>query len=257
LKKKPEHPLCAATLRNGSPCEHVAVEGDLCAPHARKAAKAEAEGPLSPEKIDGAADPQAEEVLEPVAEPVEVVPVESLRGELRAGLVTSETVELIRSNIIAGLSAVKEPFMTCAHCHRRSPVQIADLATRVSAAEKLLDQLDGKLKAESATVDQRLEALQREAGRDMDSCSDADLVLLMMGDGGELPSMKDTAHKLAKELLADRDAGSPREWLSANLTESERELLGRVSFESGNGWSGFPERIYELAEQVVSAPALA
>jgi len=247
----PKHKLCTATLKDGSPCEHVAVTDDgLCSPCSKRAAKAaaaaelDASGPLEQPDMENAQDFSTEE-------PVESVPVESLRSELRAGLVTSQTVELIRANLIAGLSAVKEFFVTCPHCHKRHPAAAPDIGVRVSAAEKLLDQLDGKLKAEAATLDQKLAEARSKTQQDIASCSDAELELIVMaasGDG-EPPSMKEAARELAEKLL-DRRETDPKSFVAKALSPNEAEFIARVS--SAGHWQHYPESVFELAEQVLA-----
>jgi hypothetical protein len=258
-KSKSEHPLCSATLKDASPCGHVAVEGDLCGPHARKAAKAaaeaEASGSSAGSNMGEAAASVVEESDPPNAEPGESVPVASLRGELRAGLMTEEVAGLIRDNIVAGLSSVKDAFVTCGKCKTRTPVSLPDLGTRVSAAEKLLDQLDGKLRAESASVEQKLSEAQLKAQQDLESLTDAELDLIVMASNdGEPASMKALARSLAVELLADADA-DPKGWLAERLSATELDFLERVS--AHHYWGSFPSSLIELAAEVATGAVAA
>jgi hypothetical protein len=189
---------------------------------------------------------------ESLEEPREPVPVASLRTELRAGLMTEEIAGLIRENLLAGLKAVKDQYVSCRKCGTRSPVAIADLGTRTNAAEKLLDQLDGKLRAESASVDQKLELAQRKAEQDIESCTDSDLsMILVASEAGEPESMKATARRLAVELLADSEA-NPQGWLGERLSPAELAFLERIS--SHNYWGSFPSSLIDLAAEVVTAP---
>ena len=209
-RQKTKNPTCLALLKDDSQCRSVAIRAGYCLPHAeRVAAEAEASGP--PAASDTGEVAPVAEVIEPdvfesfppvgtSAEPP--VPVASLRGELRAGLMTEEIASLIRENIVAGLRAVKDQYVSCQHCGKRSPVQVADLGTRVNAAEKLLDQMDGRLKAENASVDQKMEAALRKVESDLASCTDAELQLIVLAShDGEPLSMKETARKLARSSV--------------------------------------------------------
>jgi hypothetical protein len=255
LKKKSK--LCAAKLRDGSSCKNVAVEGELCGSHARKAATAaaaELEAPAGPSAAAAVDEADAFSASPPVGVSASATPVASLRGELRSGLMTEEIASLIKTNIVEGLQAVKNAWFTCTNCKHKNPISLADLGTRVNAAEKLLDQLDGKLRAESASVEQRLSEAQQKMREDLWSCTDAELELIILAshDGEPPPPMKETARKLAERILADPNVGShTKEWFGANLTQAERELLGRCHFQLSNGWSAFPDPVYEVAEQVI------
>lgn len=277
----PKKPTCEAVLRDGSRCRSVQVEtvggAGFCAPHAKRvAAEGNAAGPSS--VVDAVEEPAVSTVVNgpdsgevplltvapesgPLTTdpPTEATPVASLRGELRAGLVTSEVAELIRSNIVAGLAAFKDFYTTCPGCKHRHPVSAPDIGVRVNAAEKLLEALEGRLRQESATLDQKLDKARQKVQADLASCTDEELELMLLAlHDGEPPSEKETARELAEKLLADRAVGHPREWLTENLSRPEQELLGRVAWARDCGWRGFEERVYELAEQVIagaSAPA--
>jgi hypothetical protein len=243
------HPLCSATLKDGSACQSVAIEGGLCRPHLKKAAAAEveAEGPVQTPDIGRAADSAVEEAPAEEAEPVRV---ESLRAALREGTSTAEVASLMQQMLLDGLRASKDVYATCRKCGTRSPVSLPDISARISSARALVAELDGVLKAETQTVDQRLEVAQRKAEQDLASCTDAELTMIMLAGSSEEehPSMKDIASKLAEKLLGRRNA-DPASFVAKALSPDEAEFLTRVS--SSSYWGQYPESMFELAERVL------
>ena len=80
--------------------------------------------------------------------------IASLRDALREGVVTAEVAELVREQLLEGLRASKSIFTTCPDCKHRHPVVLPDLATRISATQKLIEEVEGKLRDSVATAQQ-------------------------------------------------------------------------------------------------------
>jgi hypothetical protein len=113
------------------------VDGDYCRPHALKVEA----GETAPART---APEPPEALTEDEAEPAEAEPDEEHAStsqgravsDLRVALTQDATVdyEKIWDLIEAALSADRETFATCAKCHKRTPVMVADLSARVQAA---------------------------------------------------------------------------------------------------------------------------
>jgi hypothetical protein len=241
----------------------VAVEGELCSPHFRKAAAAAQEacaGPSAASDVGDAAsadavaeaDPDTLEELAPVDE-AEPVRIESLRAALREGSSTAEVAELVRQMLLDGLRASKTLFHTCTKCGKKDPVTLPDLSTRISATRALVEELDGRVKSVPENDDPRAAALLQKSERSLASCTDEELEMIVLAThDGESPSMKGTARRLATELLANADA-NPQGWLAERLSPAELEFLKRVS--ARHHWGSFPASLIELAEEVAALPA--
>ena len=156
----------------------------------------------------------------------------------------------MQSMLLDGLRANKTVFCTCKGCGKRTPVDLPDLSTRISATRALIEELDGRVKQVSETADQQLDAARKKAAEDLASCTDADLAMIVLAsDDGEPPSMKQTARTLAMELLADRDA-NPQGWLAEKLSPAEQDFLERIT--ADHYWGSFPQSLIELAAEVVT-----
>jgi hypothetical protein len=272
---KQSHPLCSATLKNGQPCQSVATTPiGMCAGHARKAAEAaaaEAEALPGPSSVpdmgeaaavsqpdSSSASSEADGFSSPVGEgsgsltAEEPVRIESLRAALREGSSTVEVASLMQNMLLDGLRANKTIFSTCKKCGSRTPVDLPDLGTRISATRALIEELDGRVKQVSETADQQLDAARRKAEDDLASCSDAELAVIILAEsaGTETPNPRELAQRLAKELLAHRGQPDAPAWLQSKLKPDEAQFLDRVS--AHHHWDDFPESVYALAAEIVA-----
>jgi hypothetical protein len=126
-------------------------------------------------QTDDAAEPEAELTLD--ESPAAVERIESLRDAMRGDLLTGEVADLIRLQLLDALRAVKQQWTTCPHCQKRHSVPLADLATRINAASKLIEEVDGKLAAQQETAQSALEREATKLTRSRAAMSDSDLAL--------------------------------------------------------------------------------
>lgn len=98
---------------------------------------------------------------------IPATPIESLRDALRGDLLVAEVAGLIKESLLEGLKATKDTYVVCKdpECGKKTPFKFPDLGTRVNAVTKLLEEVDGKLRA--ATEDAQ-SAIQRKASLDAD-----------------------------------------------------------------------------------------
>lgn len=131
--------------------------------------------------------------------PAVVERIESLRDAMRGDLLTGEVASLIREQLLDALRAVKQQWTTCPHCQKRHSVPLADLATRINAASKLIEEVDGKLAAQQETAESALDRKATRLVRNRSDMSDEDLARVIA--------------QLEEELSADeaRAASHPRE----------------------------------------------
>ncbi|MHB8470786.1 MAG: hypothetical protein ACYDCH_13690 [Gaiellaceae bacterium] len=131
--------------------------------------------------------------------PATVEKITSLRAALREGTATAEVADLMRELLLDALRASRDVFVTCSNCKHRSPVQLPDLATRMKAAESLIENLEGKIGAAKEEPWRELKGLH---DREMDSLSDDELFLLSLeANDGELPHPKDEVLEVARRIV--------------------------------------------------------
>jgi len=126
-----------------------------------------------PQDVPAALDP--EDVLDD--SPVTSERIASLRDALREGVSTAEVAELVREQLLEGLRASKSIFTTCPDCKHRHPVVLPDLATRISATQKLIEEVEGKLQATQADAMDELSQRGREIERAVSEMSNEELAL--------------------------------------------------------------------------------
>jgi hypothetical protein len=190
MSKRPDWPRCSRPKKDGTPCNSAArsvlgepAEDGLCAPHAPRV-----EHPAQPTQD---APPELESALSDVPS----VAVESLRDALRDAVSTEEVAELMQRVLLDALSASKETFMTCPHCHKRSPQSLPDLGVRAQAIRGLLESFEGRLKeqtdADERKLDRRADLLLKERS----AMTDAELARTIV--------------QLREQLAADDQASPP------------------------------------------------
>jgi hypothetical protein len=74
------------------------------------------------------------------------VAVASIRDALRTLVSTQEVADLLNETLVEGLKATKPRSVPCPSCGTSVKVELADLGTRVTAATKLLESIEGRLK---------------------------------------------------------------------------------------------------------------
>lgn len=111
------------------------------------------------------------------ASPVTSERIESLRDALREGVVTAEVADLVREQLLEGLRASKSIFVTCPDCKHRHPVVLPDLATRISATQKLIEEVEGKLAAKQEDTVTELERRGRVIAREASELTNEELAL--------------------------------------------------------------------------------
>jgi transcription elongation factor Elf1 len=88
--------------------------------------------------------------------------VDSIRGALRTLVSTQEMADLLSETLIEGLRSTKPRSVPCQSCGASVKVEVSDLATRVTAATKLLETIEGRLKdAGSAHEEAQAERVER------------------------------------------------------------------------------------------------
>jgi hypothetical protein len=147
--------------------------------------------------------PPAVEEREPDGQSTERVA--SIRAALRGDLLSVEVAESVGDLILEGLRASKDVYSTCPGCGKRHPVSLPDLATRVSAARSLVEELEGKLAAKATTVEERVEAVAAAAQRDLEALSDDELSLLLYDPEApeESPYAREKLRRIAERVLAE------------------------------------------------------
>jgi hypothetical protein len=104
--------------------------------------------------------------------PADSEPIASLREALRDDLMTAEVAGLVRDSIVDALRASKSTFITCERCHKRTSAVLPDLGTRMTAAVRLVEELEGKLvsavEAKLSTEQRRIEARQSHLAKVLD-----------------------------------------------------------------------------------------
>ena len=142
--------------------------------------------------------------FEEIEEAPESVPIESLRRALAEGLLTDEVAGDLQALILSGLKASKSVFATCTHCHKRTHVELPDLATRISAARALIEEIEGKLAA-AAPPKERTDL----AWRKFEDLSDDELELLVYESylddpewDGRDPRSGESIAEIARRVLA-------------------------------------------------------
>jgi hypothetical protein len=114
-----------------------------------------------------------EEEMQPEDEsPANAEPIASLREALRDDLMTAEIAGLIKDSIVDALKASKSTFVTCERCHKRTSAVLPDLGTRMTAAVRLVEELEGKLvsavEAKLSVEQRRIEARQDRLAKVLD-----------------------------------------------------------------------------------------
>ena len=130
---------------------------------------------IEPQPEPTATPEEPEEIATVDESPVVVERIESLRESLRSDLITSEVAELIRDQLLEGLRASKVSFATCPHCSHRHPIVLPDLATRINATQKLVEELEGKLQAQYESAEDKLDRASAALVKDRSQMSDAEL----------------------------------------------------------------------------------
>jgi hypothetical protein len=130
--------------------------------------------------------------------------VASIRGALRGDLLSVEVAESVGDLILEGLRASKDVYATCPGCGKRHPVSLPDLATRVSAARSLVEELEGKLAATATTVEERVEAIAASVHRDLEALSDDELSLLVYDSRtpDDSPFADEELRRIAERILS-------------------------------------------------------
>ena len=103
--------------------------------------------------------------------------IASLRDALREGVLTDEVATLVRDQLLEGLRASKSIFVTCPDCKHRHPVVLPDLSTRITATQKLIEEVEGKLAAKQEDVKTELQRDADELLRRREELSDEELAL--------------------------------------------------------------------------------
>jgi hypothetical protein len=123
--------------------------------------------------------PTLEEETEPEAtldeSPVVVERIASLRDALRGDLLSSEVAALIRDQLLEGLRAAKTSFTTCPKCSHRHPVTLPDLSTRISATQRLVEEIEGKLAAQQQSAESAIDQEATKLLRDREALTDDEL----------------------------------------------------------------------------------
>lgn len=107
--------------------------------------------------------------------PVASERIASLRDALREGVVTAEVAELVREQLLEGLRASKTTFVTCPDCKHRHPIVLPDLATRISATQKLIEEVEGKLAAQQQSAEGAIDQEATKLLRDREALTDEQL----------------------------------------------------------------------------------
>lgn len=224
-KRKTSWPRCPELLKSGEPCNRAVttengVPATYCAHHQNFNASEphpvsgtldsdseESAGSSSPTDTEPAASALIPPVVDAQAQPeaeetTESTPIASIRAALRGGLLTSETAEAIVDLILEALRATKSVYASCPSCGKRHPVSLPDLGSRVNAASQLLEQLEGRLKQEAVSADERAAAISSKAQDDLGSLTDDELALLLRAENGETYDFKSDVAALARKVLA-------------------------------------------------------
>ena len=84
----------------------------------------------------------------------------SLRSErsLRETASTAEVASLVKDMLLDGLRASKTITANCTSCGKRQVIQLPDLGVRINAARGIIEELEGKQRAESSSSEKLLEA---------------------------------------------------------------------------------------------------
>jgi hypothetical protein len=118
-------------------------------------------------------EPEPEATLD--ESPVAVERIASLRDALREGVVTAEVAELVREQLLQGLRASKSHFATCPNCKRKHPIILPDLATRISATQKLIEEVEGKLAQQQQSAESAIDQEATKLLRDREGLTDEEL----------------------------------------------------------------------------------
>lgn len=118
-----------------------------------------------------------EQELEAVLDgsPVVSERIASLRDALREGVVTAEVADLVREQLLQGLRASKSVFMTCPDCKHRHPIVLPDLATRISATQKLIEEVEGKIAAQQQSAESAIDQEATKLLSDREALTDDEL----------------------------------------------------------------------------------
>lgn len=107
--------------------------------------------------------------------PVASERIASLRDALRGDLLSTEVASLIRDQLLEGLRSSKTSFATCPNCSHRHPVTLPDLSTRISATQRLVEEIEGKLAAQQQSAGSAIDQEATKLLRDREALSDEEL----------------------------------------------------------------------------------
>jgi hypothetical protein len=164
---------CSGTLKDGSRCEHVAADGDLCRPCAKRVAAADERqravdvGPIAEEEL--ADEPSV--VIRRVA-------------DLRTALAedTNAAYGKLWGVLEAALDASKNMKAPCDHCGKWTRVPVPDMNARVKAAQLLIEYTAGR----PATTPAKPAA---PVGRPIAEWTEAELLAAVQAPEERLPNL--------------------------------------------------------------------
>lgn len=138
---------CVFVLKDGSGCRSVAVIGEFCAPHARKAgAQPDVVALVEPEPVSEEAEVPEEPNIEVDAEDEEFLPAAVRRNPREAIRDLGEQMsDQLEAFFRTALQASKGTWVTCGNCNRRSEVEVPDWSARSRIVETMLEQGFGKI----------------------------------------------------------------------------------------------------------------
>jgi hypothetical protein len=96
-------------------------------------------------------------------------------------VLTSEVGDLITDLLLDGLRPSRDVYATCPHCSHRFPHSLPDLSTRIGAATKLIEEVEGKLKKAAAPPLEKLNRLAARLRGNVSQPTDEELAQLLAG----------------------------------------------------------------------------
>jgi hypothetical protein len=205
---------CAARLRDGTRCDHVARhDPDFCNQHAKLAKKYGPETVMRGEQpkeklqvvIGGSGD---DDLAEPELEPETRTEPSMVRSGL-ADAAAEEFYKIKRSLLDAATGASKEQFVTisCPGCNKttRMPIQLPDVRARIAAVEVLLREGLGRApqspEISTPTLPDTAEKMRRLGWEEMEVLAarmHLDSLELALNEGAE-KSLANAVEKLSPE----------------------------------------------------------
>lgn len=210
-KAKTDWPRCGSLLRDESVCGRAVARDEdggpaqACAHHLRFEVPSLG---MEADVLAGAGDTSS---LQPVpaetatAEAMESEPIASLRSQLRGDLSVRRVADSMSELLLQALEASRDLFCTCKKCGARTPVQVPDLATRVTAARALMEEVEGKIAAQAKTPADRSAQLFA-GGVSFEDLSDDELLILLEDESEGPIDLRKAAIETARRVLAAAEA---------------------------------------------------